>query len=111
MPRRSQEQLARIADGTRRAANTRRVEPMSFLEAGTPIRYLTAKMLERRENRRRGVDGMSSEELEADRPRRRAVAAAAEREFTDSLGRYKDGGMVRGCKSSQMSGKGFRGTY
>lgn len=24
---------------------------------------------------------------------------------------FKDGGMVRGCKSSQMSGKGFRGTY
>ena len=24
---------------------------------------------------------------------------------------YKDGGMVRGCKSMQSSGKGFRGTY
>ena len=24
---------------------------------------------------------------------------------------YKDGGLVRGCKSMQSSGKGFRGTY
>lgn len=24
---------------------------------------------------------------------------------------YKDGGMVRGCKDMQTSGKGFKGTY
>jgi hypothetical protein len=41
----------------------------------------------------------------------RARRDAADREFTDSLGRFADGGMVRGCKPGQMSGKGFRGTY
>jgi hypothetical protein len=25
--------------------------------------------------------------------------------------KFRDGGMVRGCKSGQMSGKGFSGTY
>lgn len=37
----------------------------------------------------------------------------AEREARDrdSLMNFKDGGMVRGCKSGQTSGKGFRGTY
>jgi hypothetical protein len=25
--------------------------------------------------------------------------------------KFADGGMVRGCKPGQMSGKGFRGTY
>jgi len=24
---------------------------------------------------------------------------------------YRDGGMVRGCKPAQMSGKGFKGTF
>ena len=100
MPRRSREELARAADASRRAAEEAPTRSMSFVEAQTPLRYLTAKLLERGERRR----------FEREQPRRRAEAAEAERQFTDSLS-YKDGGMVRGCKSSQMSGKGFRGTY
>lgn len=38
---------------------------------------------------------------------------AAERYAEDEMDvkDFAEGGMVRGCKSSQMSGKGFRGTY
>ena len=100
MPRRSQEELARAADRTRRRAEEAPTRSMGFLEAGTPIRYLTAKLLERRDRR----------DFERNQPRRRAEAAEAERQLTDSLS-YKDGGMVRGCKSSQTSGKGFRGNF
>lgn len=39
------------------------------------------------------------------------VRRSAERDMEDMPQKYADGGMVRGCKSSQMSGKGFRGTY
>jgi hypothetical protein len=36
---------------------------------------------------------------------------AYEREMEDMPEKYAGGGMVRGCKTSQVSGKGFKGTY
>lgn len=32
-------------------------------------------------------------------------------EYTSEAKRFRDGGMVKGCKSGQASGKGFRGTF
>jgi len=34
-----------------------------------------------------------------------------EREMEDMPQKFAKGGMVRGCKSEQVSGKGFKGTY
>ena len=100
-PRDEQMELARRADDRRQYSEADPDFGMSFWEAQTPIRYLTAKLLERRDRR----------EFERERPRLRAEAAERERELTDSLSRYKDGGMVRGCKAAQMTGKKFSGSY
>ncbi len=36
---------------------------------------------------------------------------SAERIVAEGTPQFADGGMVRGCKPGQMSGKGFSGTY
>jgi len=135
-PRDEQMELARRADSRRQYSESEPDFGMSFWEAQTPIRYLTAKLLERRDRR----------EFERERPRLRAEAAARERELTDSLSRYKDedpsarygdpnfrgrmqlparaedsenrrprkfadGGMVRGTRPVQVSGKNFSGNF
>jgi len=148
-PRDEQMELARRADSRRQYSESEPDFGMSFWEAQTPIRYLTAKLLERRDRR----------EFERERPRLRAEAAARERELTDSLSRYTDedpsarygdpnfrgrmqlpdgdpnfrgrmqlparaedsenrrprkfadGGMVRGTRPVQVSGKNFSGNF
>lgn len=99
-PRDRQMELARRADSDRRSAEDA-PEGMSFSQAQTPIRYLAARLMERRDRR----------EFEEDQPRNRARAAESERQMTDGLSRYAEGGMVRGCKAGQTSGKGFSGNY
>lgn len=56
--------------------------------------------------RRREDDGGAVE-----RGNRAAMREAQDYEDFVEREEYRNGGMVRGCKSSQMSGKGFRGTY
>lgn len=49
------------------------------------------------------------------RPKKRPdvvdVSPDAERADQEHVKTYRDGGMVRGCKAGQMSGKKFSGTY
>jgi hypothetical protein len=41
-----------------------------------------------------------------------AAYRASRREAEDmDMPKYAEGGMVRGCKPTQMSGKGFKGTF
>ena len=58
-------------------------------------------------------------DFEADRAAGRAVRSgnrearleAEALQERDEMRGYAEGGMVRGCKAGQMSGKGFSGTY
>lgn len=47
------------------------------------------------------------------RPKARPIDVSpnAERDDQEHIKNYRDGGMVRGCKPGQMSGKKFSGTY
>jgi hypothetical protein len=102
-PRDSQMDLARRADAGRRYSEEG-PSGMTFSEAQTPIRYLAAKLMEGRDRRA----------FERVQPKVRAEAAELERQMTDSLSRersFAEGGMVRGCKAGQMSGKKFSGSY
>jgi hypothetical protein len=99
-PRDSQMALARRADARRRYSEEG-PSGMTFSEAQTPIRFLASKLMEGRDRRA----------FERNQPKVRAEAADLERQMTDSLSRFEDGGMVRGQKPIQLAGNNFRGSF
>jgi hypothetical protein len=102
-PRDSQMDLARRADARRRYSEEG-PSGMTFSEAQTPIRFLASKLMEGRDRRA----------FERNQPKIRAEAADLERQMTDSLSRprgFENGGMVRGTRPVQVSGKNFSGNF
>jgi hypothetical protein len=57
-------------------------------------------------NLMRAMEGTESKAIKQD-----LEAAAEDKKAMGGMVKYMDGGMVRGCKGVQMTGKGFRGTY
>jgi hypothetical protein len=57
-------------------------------------------------------EGTTRGAAEKKRPKPRPLRTSEQTEGKAAQSqRFADGGMVRGCKPGQMSGKGFSGTY
>ena len=98
----------------------------SIIEQGgvTPIRALTAAMMNRRDRKedRKYQESLKDMGMFEDGGGRANVSSSKDKmymappkdmreKFRDKREKFRDGGSVRGHKSSQMSGTGFSGTY
>jgi hypothetical protein len=98
----------------------------SLLDQGaiTPIRMLTAAMMNRRDRKedRKYQESLKDMGMFEDGGGRANVSSSKDKmymappkdmreKFRDKREKFRDGGSVRGHKSSQMSGTGFSGTF
>ena len=122
--RNSQMGLARQTERLRRQADDRESRParqeaeyqaaqQRRRESGGLSRLATIPEAVRRAQMR-GMDRLLASEEAADIGRTRAEANELERQLTDSLSRprgFENGGMVRGTRPVQISGKNFSGNF
>ncbi len=102
-----------IIEGVERKKDGGMVMGMKKYEKGGDVEYLPVPMepdeetmIKIEEERKKSVYTTANEiegKMAGDRVKRRGDDRAVKT--------FRDGGMVRGCKSVQMSGKGFKGTF